>query len=180
MMDQAWLLFTYKVPPEPSAGRIAMWRRLKAMGGVYLQNGVCILPRSEEHIRRLKVLEHDADRLGGEAVILETVAFDPAQERKVLDRFRHDRDEEYREFVEKCDAFEEEIAKEFRIEKFTYAELEEEDAELRKLQSWLERIRKLDFYDAPLALAASEHLRACEAALTRYAERVFESNGGEG
>jgi len=172
-----WLLFTYKVPAEPAAGRIGLWRKLKAMGAVYLQNGVCLLPRNDDHIRRLKLLENEATSLGGEAVLLETIAFDPAQEHKVLERFRADRDDQYREFIGKCDAFEEEIAKEFRKEKFTYAELEEEDAELRKLQGWIEKIRKLDFYEAPLGLTAAERLQACEAALARYAARVFEVQG---
>lgn len=176
-MHIQWLLFTYKVPAEPAAGRVGVWRRLKAMGAVYLQSGVCLLPKTDDHVRRLKMLENDAAEMGGEAVLLETVAFDAAQEAKVLDRFRADRDDQYREFIGKCDGFEAEIAKEFAKEKFTYAELEEEDADLRKLQGWIEKIRKLDFYDAPLGLTAAEHLRACEAALARYAERVFEVQG---
>ncbi len=176
-MHIQWLLFTYKVPAEPAAGRVGMWRRLKAMGAVYLQSGVCLLPKTDDHVRRLKMLENGAAEMGGEAVLLETVAFDAAQEAKVLDRFRADRDDQYREFIGKCNGFEAEIAKEFAKEKFTYAELEEEDADLRKLQGWIEKIRKLDFYDAPLGLTAAEHLRACEAALARYAERVFEVQG---
>lgn len=176
-MERSWLLFTYKIPSEPAAGRIALWRKLKAMGAIYLQGGVCLLPKSDDHVRRLKILENDAASLGGEAVILETVALDPPQEQKVLDRFRADRDEEYREFVGKCEAFEAEIEKEFRIEKFTYAELEEEDAEFRKLRDWLEKIRKLDFYQAPLAIQAAERLAQCETALSRYAQRVFEVAG---
>lgn len=176
-MEHRWLVFTYKVPAEPAAGRVGLWRKLKAMGAVYLQSGVCVLPKNDDHVRRLKMLENEASSLGGEAVILETVAFDVAQETKVLDRFRADRDEQYREFIGKCDAFDAEIAKEFRIEKFTYAELEEEDADLRKLQGWLEKIRKLDFYEAPLGRQAAERLRGCEAELARYAERVFEVQG---
>jgi len=46
----SWLLLTYKVPSEPAAKRIALWRRLKGMGGVYLQNGVCLLPKTDDHI----------------------------------------------------------------------------------------------------------------------------------
>lgn len=42
MASPSWLL-TYKVPPEPAAKRIALWRRLKGMGAVYLQKGVCLL-----------------------------------------------------------------------------------------------------------------------------------------
>lgn len=176
-MKIEWLLFTYKVPAEPAAGRVGLWRKLKGMGAVYLQSGVCLLPKSDDHVRRLKLLENEATSLGGEAVLLETIAFDAAQEAKVLERFRADRDEQFREFIGKCDAFEEEIAKEFRIEKFTYAELEEEDADLRKLQGWLEKIRKLDFYRARLGVEAGERLHGCEATLARYAQRVFEVQG---
>lgn len=176
-MVTSWLLFTYKLPAEPTAGRISVWRRLKGMGAVYLQNGACLLPKTDDHVRRLKMLENDATGMGGEAVLLETVAFDPGQEHKVLERFRADRDDQYREFIGKCDAFEAEIAKEFAKEKFTYAELEEEDAELRKLHGWLEKIRKIDFYGARLGQVATKRLADCDAVLARYAERVFEVQG---
>jgi hypothetical protein len=179
-MDIHWLLFTYKLPAQPAAGRVGVWRRLKAMGAVYLQNGVCLLPRTDDHVRRLKMLENDAAEIGGESVLLETVAFDVAQEQKVIERFRADRDDQYREFVAKCEAFEAEIAKEFRIEKFTYAELEEEDADLGKLRGWYEKIRKIDFYDAPLGAVAAERLKGCEARLAQYAQRVFEIEGDDG
>ena len=97
MVIQTWLLLTYKIPPKPSKKRVAIWRRLKGMGAVYLQSGVCLLPKTDDHARRLKMLENDITGMGGEAVILETVALDHAQEEKVVARFTADRDEEYRE-----------------------------------------------------------------------------------
>lgn len=169
---------TYKVPPEPAAKRVALWRRLKAMGAVYLQNGVCLLPQTDEHMRQLKMLENDAAEMGGETVLLVTTSLDKAQEDKVIARFKADRDDQYREFIGKCDAFESEIAKEIAIEKFTYAELEEEDNDLKKLQSWIEKIRGLDFYGAPLAATASERMASCEDLLADYARRVFDANQG--
>ncbi|OCC06915.1 chromate resistance protein ChrB [Labrys sp. WJW] len=175
MVSLSWLLLTYKVPPEPAARRIALWRRLKGMGAVYLQNGVCLLPKTNDHIRRLKMIENDIADLTGDCVILETVALDQGQEEKVVSRFKNDRDEQYREFLGRCADFEKEIAKEIAINKFTYAELEEEDTDLKKLQGWLEKIRKLDFYGASLAGEAVERLRACEALLDGYAQRVFEA-----
>jgi DNA-binding transcriptional regulator PaaX len=176
MAAPSWLLLTYKVPPEPAAKRIALWRRLKGMGAVYLQNGVCLLPKTDDHVRRLKMLENDASEMGGEAVILETVALDRAQEEKVIGRFKADRDEAYREFIDKCADFEAEIAKERAANHFTYAELEENDVDLKKLQGWFEKIRKLDFYGATLAAEAGERLRACEALLDAYARQVFEAH----
>lgn len=176
MTSSSWLLMTYKVPSEPAAKRIALWRRLKGLGAVYLQNGVCLLPKTDDHIRRLKILENDVSEMGGESVILETVALDRAQEDKVVSRFSADRDEQYREFLGRCADFEKEIAKEIAINKFTYAELEEEDTDLKKLQGWLEKIRKLDFYGAPLAEEAIARLCVCEELLDSYAQRVFDAH----
>jgi hypothetical protein len=175
-MASSWLIIAYKVPPEPAAKRVALWRRLKSMGGVYLQNGVCLLPRTDDHVRRLKMLENDVAEMGGEAVILEATAFDRAQGDKVLDRFKADRDEAYVEFLDKCDDFEAEIAKETAAEHFTYAELEENDVDLKKLQGWLDKIKKLDFYGAPLREQAEERLKGCEELLDAYARRVFDAH----
>ena len=176
MVTRPWLLLTYKVPPEPAAKRIALWRRLKGMGAVYLQNSVCLLPKTDDHVRRLKMLENDVAEMSGDAVILETIALDRSQEEKVIARFQADRDEAYRELIDKCDDFETEIAKETAVQHFTYAELEENDVDLKKLQVWFEKIKKLDFYDAELAVAAAERLKGCERLLDAYAQRVFEAH----
>ena len=93
MATRPWLLLTYKVPAEPAAKRVALWRRLKGMGAVYLQNGVCLLPKTDDHARRLKMLENDVMETGGEAIILETAALDRSQQDKVVARFKADRDD---------------------------------------------------------------------------------------
>ena len=175
-IDHRSVLLTYKVPSEPAARRVALWRRLKGLGAVYLQNGVCLLPRTDDNLRRLKMSELDIQDMGGEAVLLDAVALDDAQLNKVIERFNTDRNDLYKEFIGRCDDFEREIAKEVSKQKFTYAELEEEDTDLRKLQDWLEKIRKLDFYGAELSAAAAEKLKACEALLDNYARQVFEAN----
>lgn len=176
MKTQNWLLLTYKVPAEPAKKRIGLWRKLKGMGAVYLQNGVCLLPKNDDHTRRLKILENEIHEMAGDSVLLETVALDKAQEDKVVGRFKADRDEEYIEFIDKCGDFEAEIAKETEAKHFTYAELEENDVDLKKLQTWLEKIRKLDFYGATRAIEAKQRLEKCEALLDAYAQRVFEAH----
>jgi uncharacterized protein (UPF0335 family) len=178
MKRQTWLLFTYKVPAEPARKRVALWRRLKSMGAVYLQNGVCLLPRIGDHARRLKMLQNDVAEMGGESVILETAALDRPQNEKVISRFMADRDEQYREFISKCEDFEAEIAKETKARHFSYAEIEENEVDLKKLEAWLAKIRKLDFYGATLAGKAEKRLRECGALLETYAQRVFEVHDG--
>ena len=84
------------------------------------------------------------DKMGGKSVLLKARARSP-QKDKVVAQFKSDRDEQYREFLGRCAAFEAEIAKEFSINKFTYAELEEEDTDLKKLQGWLEKHREAHY-----------------------------------
>ncbi|MDC7692303.1 Chromate resistance protein ChrB [Vogesella indigofera] len=175
MNAQNWLLLTYKVPAEPAKKRIALWRKLKGMGAIYLQNGVCLLPKTDDHVRRLKIIENEIHEMAGDSVLLETIALDRLQEEKVVARFKADRDEEYEEFLDKCKDFEAEIAKETAANHFTYAELEENDVDLKKLQSWLEKIHKLDFYGATLASEAQQRLIACEVLLDAYAHKVFDA-----
>ena len=170
-----WILLTYKVPPEPAKKRIALWRKIKSMGAVYLQAGVCLLPKTDDHVRRLKMIENEIAGMEGDAILMETNGLDRAQEEKLLARFDADRNEAYREFLERCDGFEAEIARESGAGKFTFAELEENDEDLKKLASWLEKIRKLDFHGASLAVQAEERLAQCEALLDAFAQRVFEA-----
>jgi hypothetical protein len=58
----------------------------------------------------------------------------------------------------------------------TYAELEEEDTDLKELQCWFEKIRILDFYGATLAEEAAKRLRGCEELLDAYGLQVFEAH----
>ncbi len=146
------------------------------MGAIYLQNGVCLLPKTDDHLRRLKVIENEVAGIGGDAVLLETVGQDRAQEQKVIERFTADRDEAYREFLGKCADFQAEIARETAASHFTYAELEENDEDLEKLKGWLAKIRKLDFYKAPLSAEADARLQHCVELLESYAKRVFEAH----
>ena len=47
MSSLEWLLLTYKIAPEPARLRVSVWRKLKGMGAVYLQGGVCLLPKTD-------------------------------------------------------------------------------------------------------------------------------------
>lgn len=143
------------------------------MGAVYLRDGVCLLPKTDDHLRRLRMIEHEIGEMGGEAVLLEASGLDRVQEERVVQRFNADRNAEYEEFLGKCRDYEAEIANETAKRHFAYAELEENDQDLTKLKRWLEKIGRLDFYDAPLAQDARDRLVRCEALLEEFSQQVF-------
>lgn len=172
--SSSWLLLTYRVPPEPSKLRVAIWRHIRSLGAVYIQNGICVLPTSSEHQRQLRIVQSEIERAGGEAVILKTSALDPKQEERVVAHFKHDRDQDYEEFLDKCVDYKKEVQKEVKADHYTFAELKENDEDLKKLKNWLERIKLLDFYGAPARAAAEQQLAECEQLLESYANEVFE------
>ena len=108
-------------------------------------------------------------------LVAATVGLDRVQEQKVIARFSGERNEAYQEFISRCDDLEAEIAKERGIGKFTYAEVEENEEDLTKLQAWLAKIVRLDFYSASLRAEAEERLARCAALLDDYAREVFEA-----
>jgi hypothetical protein len=64
----------------------------------------------------------------------------------IIQRFQADRAREYEEFTERCTALLEEIGKETRAEKYTFAEMEESEQDLDKLARWLAKIQARDFF----------------------------------
>ena len=77
---QGWLLLIYRVPPEPSRLRSAVWRRLKSLGAIYLQNSAAALPAGLGAERALRKLRSEILDMGGTAVLLTCAVLAGAQE----------------------------------------------------------------------------------------------------
>lgn len=65
-----WTLLVYRLPSEPSAPRVAVWRALQRLSGGYLQDGTYVAPQSDETDLELGILAHDIRNSSGHASIL--------------------------------------------------------------------------------------------------------------
>jgi len=176
MTDEvAWLVLVYKVPVEPARLRATVWRRLKALGAVYLQDGVATLPASAPAERALRGLQREIVGFGGVGYLVgrEIVA----GQLEVTGTYNRARDEEYIEIVERCNDFEAEIAKEIAAEHLTYAELEENDEDLTKLKNWLAKVQARDSLGATEGPNAAAAVARCDTALEGFAAKVYEAEG---
>ncbi|MFF3669336.1 Chromate resistance protein ChrB [Microtetraspora malaysiensis] len=43
-IDERFLQLVYRVPAMTSRARVAVWRELKRLGALYIQQAVCVLP----------------------------------------------------------------------------------------------------------------------------------------
>lgn len=166
-----WLLLVYRVPSEPTRLRAAVWRRLKGLGAIYLQNSAAALPAGQSAERALRHLRRDILEMSGSAILLSCQAL--AGEAEVLAQFQAARDDEYEEIVDRCRDFLAGLDKEYVAEHFTYAELEENEVDLVKLRNWYAKVRARDAFGAPGQPATVKALDGCEQALEAYAARVY-------
>ncbi len=170
-----WLVLVYKVPAEPTRLRAGVWRKIKGMGAIYLQNSVAALPQSTSAERSLRVLRNEITEMGGTASLLESQVLSGGTEIEAA--FNAARDDEYEEIVDRCEDFLKQIEKEYRAEHFTYAELEENDEDLVKLRNWFAKVEARDVLRASGKDAAVVALRRCEEVLDGYANRVYAEEG---
>lgn len=168
-----WLLFLSQLPTHPSSLRVNVWRKLRAAGALGLQNGVWLLPDRPEQTQFLADLLDTVQKQGASGQIFSVAPFTEAIEQDILARFHADRDEEYLEFLEQGQEFLAEIEKETRRQKFTFAELEEIEQFLQRLENWLEKIQKRDFSGGGKAQQAIDLLEKCRLDFETFSTEVY-------
>jgi hypothetical protein len=172
-----WLLLLPQLPASPSTLRVTVWRRMRAAGALSLQNGVWVLPSTPEYRRFAEGQVAYIKQQNAASYLFEVISRDPAVEETLLTSFRAERDEEYAEFGERCEALLAEIEKETAGAKFTFAELEETEADLHKLEAWLGKITTRDFAGGEKRPAALDAWERCRQAYKIFAARVYAQQG---
>ncbi|MBE0603425.1 MAG: chromate resistance protein ChrB [Deltaproteobacteria bacterium] len=173
-------MLTYRVPPEPTRFRTYIWRQVKAFGCLHLQQAVWLLPDTPGLNSEFRKLVSKIEEFGGEASLLTTVSPDSEWETKVIAGFNAIRDEEYAEIEENGERFEDEVNRETRKEKFTFAELEDLEADWEKLKRWKAKVQERDFFDAPGRQEAEARVAEGAKLLEGFTRKVYEREGMEG
>jgi hypothetical protein len=167
-----WLILIYHLPREPSRHRVAVWRRLKALGALYLQDGAAALPEDAVTREQLEWLQLRITEAGGEATLWEALPNTVAEDRNLVDAFRGAREEAYGEMIEAAD----------RIRR--KAELGGDGAslleELARTEREFRAERRRDYFRSPLRAEAAEALRAARRTLVDRARPSAREGVGEG
>lgn len=167
-----WLLFIYRVPQDPPGRRTYLWRQLRGLGALYLQQAAAIVPESPETRQVLEALATRVRGYDGEVSLLATTSPDLEWEQDIIARFNAARDEEYAEVIEGVERFEDEIARETRKQKFTFAELEDIEADWEKLARWRQRIEGRDFFGAESRVLVEDAVARGRVALLGFTTAV--------
>src|SRR5919202_4005703 len=99
MKRQRWLIMTYRLPREPSGPRVAAWRKLKALGALYLQDGAVALPENAVTREQLEWLQLQIREAQGEATLWQAHPTAVGENEALVAAFQFAREEAYRALV---------------------------------------------------------------------------------
>jgi hypothetical protein len=176
-------VLVYRMPARPTAGRVAVWRQLKKIGSIYLQQSVCVFPANAQVKSDLHPILEKITASGGEFHLLPLRQLDSAEQSKLIQQFLDQTSNHYREIIENCEVnFTKEIEFETFRKNFTYEEAEEIRSEFEKIGVWFERVHRRDWFGAANESEARGWIARCEAMLEQFEARVFgkEDGGGGG
>jgi hypothetical protein len=167
-------LLTYQLPSAESRPRVAVWREVRRSGALHLQQSVVALPATAEFRPVVERFRRLVAELEGETLVVEGQPGASGDADRLKKAWNEARDDEYGELIAVSAKFLAEIEHEFEIEKFTLAELEEEESEFEKLRQWHQRIAAKDVCEATKAGEAKEAIARAAAAFERYSDAVYE------
>lgn len=176
MERMKWLVINYNLPTEPSRLRVSVWRNLKKLGAVNIQKSMWLFPHTDDNYSALLKISQEIESNSGDAILMECVFLEQKHEQKVVSSFNNARDEEYKELIAECEKYLKELEKEIAIEKFTFAELEEEEEELAKLLSWYAKLEARDIFYSPQRDLAKEILDQAKRDFENYSNMVYQYN----
>ncbi|MBU6512717.1 MAG: hypothetical protein KGR99_10455 [Betaproteobacteria bacterium] len=171
-----WLLVTVSTAGAPASLRVIVWRKLKELGALYLQQSVALLPRRATTQNAVAQLVARIDQDGGTARVLIISLADEAQEQDVIAELQEARTGEYAEILERFPSFFAELEQETARGRTTFEEVEESEVDLARFRTWLRKTAARDYFQAPLGQKAREELRRAEEAMARFAELAMNAH----
>jgi len=145
----------HRLPREPSAPRIALWRALRRLGALLLGDGLVALPATARTIEHLEWLAAGIEEQGGSASVWVARPSNRIVGERLEAQSRDALDGEYRALMREAE--------------LVYADGEREARRaLRRLRGELRRIASRDFFGAPSGAAS-------RAAVERLARRGAEA-----
>jgi hypothetical protein len=134
----AWLLLIYKVPNEPSAKRVYVWRKLKSLGAILVQDSAWVLPANPRTREKMQWLATEIkDIEGGIATLWEAEMVFTGKDADLVQQFTAQVDASYTEIL---------------------THLEQGDSDLAALSKQYQQASLQDYFHSPLGERVRELL----------------------
>ena len=181
MPQNNWVVLVYRVPTEPASKRVGVWRDLKRLGALYVQQCVCIFPARSDVTDELDRIAAKIVAMEGEYTLFDVPRLRDGDEDKIVAAFRALRNKEYAEIIEECETkFVKEIEFEHFRQNYTFEEAEEIGQDLEKIRRWFARIIERDWFGADRRAEVETWIEKCEALLSDFEHAVYRRSNDDG
>ncbi len=168
-----WLLISVSTAGAAGTLRVQVWRKLRSLGALYLQQSVCLLPDRTEVAREVRRLLDRVRHQGGTGRMLHVEFSNLGEQDQLIGELNAARDAEYVEVLERLPAFLGELEMERARGRATYAEVEESEADLERFRSWLGKIAARDYFAAPIGAHARDAVQRAADALADFEQAAL-------
>lgn len=141
-----WLLLTYNVPRNPTANRVYVWRKLKRLGALLLNDALWVLPASAQTSEQLQWLGTEIEELGGEYSLWESRFILDGKEQALINQFAAQVEGPYKEIL---------------------TELKRTGADLTVLSRRYQQVRAQDYFQCELGRRVLKALMTVKKGVTR-------------
>lgn len=104
--------------------------------------------------------------------------FPEGRDAHLVERFRHERAEEYRELYRACVRFLRDVLDEVDADDFGFPDVNNLEGELARLRRWQQQIQERDYFAAPGSDRVEEILGKCERAFEHFTSSAHERQDG--
>jgi hypothetical protein len=132
-----WLLLHYKLPNQPSALRVYIWRKLKRLGAILLHDAVWVLPENPRTTEQIQWLAVEIQEMGGNAYYWKANAILDEQDQSIVQQFREQVDVVYSDLLKR---------------------LEKPRADLQEISQQYQEAASKDFFNSRLGSLVREKL----------------------
>jgi hypothetical protein len=99
-MKRQWLMLHYQLPREPSAPRVQIWRKLKKIGAILLQDAFWVLPENPRNTEYFRWLAHEITQHNGTANVWNSTSVLVNQDTMLEQLFKQQIEPAYQELLE--------------------------------------------------------------------------------
>jgi hypothetical protein len=143
----SWALLVFTLPREPSAPRVAVWRKLKKLGAILLHDSVWVLPAQPALLEHFRWLAAEIRESSGEALVWVAEQGLPGQDNGLVEQFQAQAEMEYQAILAALDAS-------------TSGEKENSHTERAALARRYQQIHTRDYFHAPIGDLVRARLEA--------------------
>jgi len=99
IQSNQWLLLVYKIPRQPTAHRVSVWRKLKQLGALLFSDAVWILPATPQTREQFQWLAAEILELGGQSAMFVSEIAAKKQHTQLVRAFSARTDDYYKQIL---------------------------------------------------------------------------------